>query len=199
MSFMLVLATAVIPPCPVGTMVTMTKAEQPPIGLRRLPEVLRFYRTETFRPVSASCRLTAQRFSPNTSEVRFDGGVFVSFLRGRSATLVAAAAPTPNGPNFDAEVLWSFAKACDPAAVDSTTYGPADSCAALYRDGRQSILRITRKMHSGVQSFSMKLPYRYTSVTAGGWAHAIGGELALGRQADDGAAAIVDVLTLLGN
>lgn len=193
---LLVAAAGPAEACPLGTPLTMTTSTTPARFAGRLPDRVRYVRTQTIHASGTRCRLRLEKFGPNTSAAGFAGGRFAWLGREGGSRIVDTLALPDAAGRLVPWTGWPLEDPCDPRAVASTTYGPLRSCAALYPKGSGSELRITRDRRAREGNMIVTLPYRYNSITAGGWAHAVGGELALGRAVEGGAA--IDIFALTG-
>ena len=190
--------------CPLGTQLQLRQTRD-----RRLASwastgesSLRYVETRTIRPVSVRCTVSLNAFHPNSSGARTQSGHYIWF-RNWSLPVSIVSSPVFGTSSGEARPTISLdtARTCNQAAIASTTFGPFSSCISLTRGRSGATLEITsRAPKSKTPRMTVSLPYRlsYSGISAGDWAHDIGGEIALIRAEDDGST-VVDIYTLLAS
>lgn len=202
--FTLASATHAVVACPVGTRLQLHQTRERRLASRswiKEPR-LRYVETRTIRPVNVRCAVRLSAFDPNSSGARTSSSDYIWFQDWSiPATIVGSPIFSTSGGEARPMIGLDMARSCNPASVASTTFGPFSSCISLTRDGSGTTLEIASKVTGGESSLTaVPLPYsvHYVGLSAGSWAHDVGGDIALIRAEDDGSA-VLDIYALLAN
>lgn len=190
-----------LPPCGIGAEIHMVNLGAQGKDLRDDLGELRLRPVTTLKiaAADAKCAIQIDGFHWNSGGVKFTGGAYAWFRdRNVPTTIVGSPIFTSGTAEVRPTVSLDTAKKCNNEAVASTTFGPARSCVAVMNAVDGQILQVmSMNDHSHDPVIRLRPGKRYSAISAGDWAHDVGGEIVLIRLAEQGAA-MLDVYTLFG-
>lgn len=197
-------ATSSPPTCAVGTQLRLRETTDAHLAAQRQTsdQGLTYRTTRTIESVDARCVVMIIAYDPNSSGARLSDGSYV-WLRDWSQPAAIVSTPIFETDSYPARPTWTLdaARECDKSSTASTTFGPLSSCLSLHQErgsGRLHIKRHSSAHNRHLSTISLPAGVRYQALSAGSWAHNIGGEIALIRSTE-GRTAVVDIFTLSGS